>query len=244
MNRLLISCAALAVLAGGASAATVEARYRSAQSMFTGNFDIRYNNGVDPQYNPSNVGAGALAHEFRNTAGNLFAGQTLMTFCIDIAQTVDGNWRDYNITSVATAPDQDLPQGHVIGSTRAGYLASLYANAIADGLLDHRGSAIGFTDATHAAAFQLVVWELAYEAENTAWDLASGQFSVANSIAGDISAYFPTFFDWADDGLTLGGLRAMTFEGAQDQLIVIPLPTGGVMALAGLVGIAGVRRRR
>jgi MprA protease rhombosortase-interaction domain-containing protein len=35
----------------------------------------------------------------------------------------------------------------------------------------------------------------------------------------------------------------MTSQTAQDQLIVIPLPTGGALALAGLAGIA-IRRRR
>jgi hypothetical protein len=105
-----------------------------------------------------------------------------------------------------------------------------------------------------AAAFQLVIWELAFEDAGVLAAAAGGpnynslvandDFKVNNSINASVAANFNTFFGWAFNGDTLGGLRAMSSQTAQDQLIVIPLPTGGVMALAGLVGIAGVRRRR
>jgi hypothetical protein len=240
MNRLLISCTALAVLAGGASAATMKAKYLGI-GQNSGSYSINYKSGTYT----ANVGAGELRHQFDAVDGGRFASQTLKTFCIDIAENVQTNvWHNYSIDSVASAPDGDAPAGHIIGSARAGLIASLYANAITDGLLDNRGSAVGFTDGMHAAAFQLVVWELAFEADGAHGDLTSGEFKVTNSINAGVSAYFSTFLTWANLGTSFGSLRAMTFQGAQDQLIVIPLPAGGMMGLAGLAGIAAIRRRR
>ena len=240
MNHTLIACAAIAVLAGSASAATVHARYLGL-GQTSGTYNINYKNGLFT----STAGAGSLRHQFQNLPGNLFAGQTLRTFCLDIAQLVDtsGNFLKYNITSVANAPDQDLPAGHVIGSARASLLESLYANARQAGLIDHRGSGIGFVDGQHAAAFQLVIWELAFEKEGDHGNIGDGEFKVTNAINAGVSQHFDTFFGWANAGDSLSGLRAMTFAGAQDQIIIIPLPTGGALALAGLTAIA-IRRRR
>lgn len=239
MKLMLVACAGCAVLASGASAATVKARYLGTGQTF-GTYSINYKNGIFT----ANAGAGELRHRFANEPGNLFANETLRTFCVDIAENVStGVDRLYSITSVSTAPDGDFPAGHVIGSSRAALLASLYRGAIMNGLVDHRGSAIGFVDGKHAAAFQLVIWELAFEAEGAHGTIGSGEFKVTSSIDAGVSAYFSTFFEWADAGYTLNGLRAMTFEGAQDQLIIIPLPTGGALALAGIAGIA-IRRRR
>jgi hypothetical protein len=247
--KYVLAAAAVATLAGSASAATVKAKYTGlGQNSGSYQISLTHNSGTLN----ANVGAGALKHQVQGDS-QTFAGALLKTFCVDLAQNVVGQVKTYNIVSVASAPDPDAPTGNV-GSLRAGYLGSLYYNAIQAGLLDRRGSATDAMTNQQAAAFQLVIWELAFEDAGVLAAAAGGpnynslvandDFKVNNSINASVAANFNTFFGWAFNGDTLGGLRAMSSQTAQDQLIVIPLPTGGVMALAGLVGIAGVRRRR
>lgn len=241
MLRTLAAGVSLAALAGSASALTVQVSYHGPASTF-GTWQLRYNG--------SNVGtatAGPLTHKFLSNNTVLY-NQTLKTFCIDISQLVPPQnvALSYSIGSLADAPDANLPNGHVIGSNRAGLLASLYANAIDAGYLTSRGSATNAMDSKTAAVFQLAVWELAFETEGAHGNLGAGQFSLGGgSTAFDagMTALFSTFMGWADAGDSLGGIRALTRNGAQDQIVVVPLPTGAGLALAGLTGIA-IRRRR
>jgi len=247
--KYVIAVAAVAALAGGASAATLKAKY-TGLGQNSGNYHIALNHNGGTL--TAHVGAGALKHQVQNDS-QTFAGQLLRTFCVDLAQNVVGQVKTYEIISVANAPDPDAPTGNV-GSLRAGYLQSLYYNAMQAGLIDHRGSATDAMTDKQAAAFQLTVWELAFEDAGVlaaavgggsyASLLAGDDFSVTSNINAGVAANFNTFFGWAFNGDTLGGLRAMASQTAQDQLIVIPLPTGGAMALAGLTTLAAVRRRR
>jgi hypothetical protein len=253
MNRLLISCTALAVLAGGASAATIKAK-QTGLAQNSGSYKLYFGGNQTPGHN---VGAGAINHTVAGDS-QTWANAQLRLFCIDINQSTQNQFNTFQIGSVADAPDPDAPTGN-IGSLRAGFLGSLYYNAIQAGLLNNRGSATDAMTNQQAAAFQLVVWELAFEdsgnlaaasGDNSSWAslLATDQFIATqgngNAVGGAIATNALTFFGWAFNGDAFGQLRAITSQTAQDQLIVIPLPTGGVMALAGLVGIAGVRRRR
>lgn len=249
MNRLLCAAAALAVVAGGAQAATVKAKYTGVGDAVGNAFGLKL---VHTQGTSNyNVRAGSLIHQVQ-ASSETFAGQSLRTFCIDLAQTVNGSVNTYTIKKVDAAPDPDAPTGNV-GEIRAGFLQSLYANAIDAGLLDRRGSWIGDDD-KQASAFQLVVWELAFE-DAGILDTARGgvmpinslltqdNFKVTSNLNTVASSDIEQFFQWAFEGRTLAGLRAMTSMTAQDQLIVVPLPTGGALALAGLAGVA-IRRRR
>lgn len=248
MVRTFIACAAVAALAGSASAATIKAKYEGlAQNTGTYNISMTHSSGTIS----ANVHAGALKHKVQNDS-EIFAGQMLRTFCIDIAQNVVGQVRTYDIVSVASAPEPEAPTG-AIGAVRAGYLQSLYANAINAGLIDRRGSATDAMTNQQAAAFQLVVWELAFEDAgvlsaavglgNYKDLLKVDAFKVTNSINTSVFNLTEGFFEWAFSGDALGGLRAMVSPTAQDQLIIIPLPTGAGLALAGLTGVA-IRRRR
>lgn len=246
--KFVLGVAAIAALAGSASAATVKAKYTGlAQNTGTYNLSLQHNSGTLT----ASVKAGALKHEVTGDS-QTFAGKTLRTFCVDLAQNVVGSVKTYNIISAAEAPDPDAPTGNV-GTLRAGYLQSLYYNAMQAGLLDKYGSATDSMTNQQAAAFQLVIWELAFEDGGAlaaaaglggyASLLANDSFEVTNSIAAGVASNLETFFSWAFNGDKLGGLRAMSSQTAQDQLIVIPLPAGGAMALAGLAGVAARRRR-
>lgn len=248
--KLFVAAAAVVTVAGAAQGATIKAKYDGlGQNHGSYSISLTHNTGTLT----ANVAAGALKHQVQGDS-QTFAGQALRTFCIDLAQNVVGQIRTYDIVSVASAPDPDAPTGN-IGSVRASYLESLYYNARQAGLIDNRGSATGAMDGKTAAAFQLVVWELAFEdAVNLAAAagnsgmynslVVSDGFKVTNSINAGVAANFGNFFDWAFSGDTLSGLRGMTSDTAQDQLILIPLPTGGGLALAGLTGLAVLRRRR
>ncbi|MGP1309725.1 MAG: VPLPA-CTERM sorting domain-containing protein [Phycisphaerales bacterium] len=248
--KLITAIAVAAAVSGAASAATVKAKY-SGMAQNTGSYHISLAH-TSGTYN-AHVGAGALKHQFQGDS-EIFAGQMLRTFCVDLTQQVVGQVRTYEVISVANAPDPDAPTGNV-GALRAGYLGSLYYNAMQAGLIDHRGSATDAMTNQQASAFQLVIWELAFEdagvlaavsGNNSGFGslFANDDFKVTNSINGGVAANFDTFFGWAFNGDAVGGLRAMASQTAQDQLIIVPLPTGGGMALAGLAAIGCTRRRR
>ncbi|MGP1309724.1 MAG: hypothetical protein ACTS27_05955 [Phycisphaerales bacterium] len=250
MNRLLIACAAVAAVAGAAQGATLKAKYTGlAQNSGSYSISLSHNSGTLT----ANVGAGALKHQVQGDS-QTYAGALLRTFCIDLAQNVVGQIRTYDIASVASAPEPDAPTGNV-GSLRAGYLESLYFNAMQAGLIDNRGSATNAMTNQQAAAFQLTVWELAFEdagvlaavAGNAGMYnslFANDDFRITNSINAGVAANFSLFFSWAFNGDELSGLRAITSATAQDQLIIVPTPTGGLLAIAGLTGVAAIRRRR
>jgi hypothetical protein len=246
--KFVIATAGAIALAAGASGATVKAKYTGlAQNSGTYHIALQHNSGTLTAH----VGAGALKHHVQNDS-QTFAGALLRTFCVDLAQNVVGQVRTYNIQSVASAPEPDAPTGNV-GTVRAGFLQSLYYNAMQAGLIDNRGSATDAMTNQQASAFQLVIWELAFEDAGVlsaavgggsyASLLANDNFEVTSSISAGVASNLNTFFGWAFNGDTLGGLRAMTSQTAQDQLIIIPLPTTGGLALAGLAGVA-IRRRR
>lgn len=247
--KFVLAAAAVAALAGTASAATLKAKY-SGLGQNSGSYHVSLIH--DTGTINAHVGAGALKHQVQGDS-ETFAGALLKTFCVDLAQNVVGQVKTYDIVSVASAPDPDAPTGNV-GTLRAGFLQSLYYNAIQAGLLDSRGSATDSMTGQQAAAFQLVVWELAFEdsgvlaaaagGPNYTSLLANDDFEVTSTISAGVAANLDTFFGWAFNGDVLGGLRAITSATAQDQLIVIPLPTGGMMGIAGLAGIAAIRRRR
>lgn len=248
MVRIFATCAAITACAGGAAAGTIKATFMGlGQNTGSYNISMTHSQGTLTAH----VAAGALKHQVQGDS-QLFAGQMLRTFCIDIAQNVIGQVRTYDVVNVASAPEPDAPTGE-IGTVRAGFLQSLYANAIDAGLLDRRGSATDAMTNQQAAAFQLVVWELAFEDAgilSSAVGLGNYKdllkvdaFKVTNTINTTVFNTTELFFEWAFEGRELRNLRAMVSNTAQDQLVVIPLPTGGALALAGLAGIA-IRRRR
>ncbi len=229
-----VVCAALVCSAGAgaAMADTVEVRYRN-----TGLTRSITLSGV----RNATVHAGELVHEFRNGTGAAASLTGLIsTFCTEVTQNVNTNWHLFTLTDASQAP---MP-GSGMGEAKASMLARLYGLA---GGQQHQS-------ADYAAAFQMMIWEIVYDYDEAVADTGnlsrtSGnlRFSSSGSYFGAVSAIFDDLRTslMASAGTPMPNLAAIVNGTTQDQLLVLmPLPSAGAMALAGLVGVAGVRRRR
>lgn len=164
------------------------------------------------------------------------------TFCVQLEEYVSGgNQYTYDVLDVAEVPDAEPG---AMGSYRASLIEDLYARNYAS-----------IDSAEDAAAFQVAIWEIVHErGGNTAGELMVGElglstgtsqfrngngaidggvFDLAGSLLAGLGGGTETF-------LGFGGLRGLSNEQFQDQLIVVPGPG----ALAGIIGVAAIRRRR
>ncbi len=187
-----------------------------------------------------NVSAGQL--KFKVLAGGTHTGFTvnsiIYTFCTDISQGA----ADGYLTIVSL--DQAPAPGAAMGLDRAAMVSLLYATKYADSQ----------TSSLKAAAFQLAVWEIVNEAaidfsQGTRGlagiDTSSGDFRASTNASAQTQAnsYLDSAFLAFKDGLTGFNVVAGVSPTIQDQLFLIPLPTGAGLACAGLLAV-GARRKR
>ncbi|MBM4112721.1 MAG: hypothetical protein FJ253_05000 [Phycisphaerae bacterium] len=181
--------------------------------------------------------------------GNAFAGQihqtisggssidgSWITFCTDLSQHVSGSFNPFEIVTV-----DFLPSGSPMGAAKANAIRDLYAYAGGSQLLDSTANAL-------AAAFQLALWEVLVDfddsADGHALDITAGGFSATKTngdafsatLMSHLSSLFGAIGTVDSSGVQLVGLSSGQH---QDQIIVIPAPA----ALA-LVGAAAITRRR
>ncbi len=164
------------------------------------------------------VWAGQLSHTVN--------GESLKTFCTELTQWAHSGV--YDIIEVAGAPATD-PMG--AGAAQAIYRLFNATNGGADIDSNDKG-----------AAFQAVVWEIAYDF-NIGLSLGAGRVQ----IGGVSNTWFNTFKQFAMDpqGDASPNTIAYTHEQWQDQLGPRPIPLPGTAAM-GVVGLVtlGSRRRR
>lgn len=178
--------------------------------------------------------AGHMVHEL--TSGPR-SGSQFSTFCIELSEEASSNDVVYQIVDLADAPAPGLPYGQAV----ADQINAVIANAVALGWIDARLQ----SDTQQAnyygrmGAIQAAVWE----AIGGSIDLNSSKTSGSLRDAYAVLMNEQTF----DESARIDGLKAMTNDGQQDMLIVVPLPPAafaGLGMLAGLGGVRAVRRRR
>ena len=210
----------------------------------------------------SNVFAGSLNHQFttgaagsanavaQSDSSSVLNGRTLGTFCTDILEHVDSNWRTHNLTQVTTAPTTQNLANAAMGDGKSNRLAQLYNYGQSTGLLNGQGGWASNSDSgtnrDQGAAFQLLVWEIVFGVANEAnWE-SNGALRVSG-LSSSVRNYFAQFRDLsASYSDNLAGFRASSRSGSQDQLVIIPLPPA-FFAGAGMLGLVmGARylRRR
>ncbi len=192
-----------------------------------------------------NTFAGQLKHQFTNGTGPMarFNGQTLVTFCTDLTEHTTSTAKTYSVVDVKDVP---VTAGWpAMGQDRADAMERLFA-AAPSSLFDWTAA-----DPAHAAAFQIAVWEIAYdynEANPLSFDVTAGNFRARQTsgaaLAAPVSTWLSNLAVSVND-LDGGASRVLGLSrsGSQDQLQVVPLPSTGVLGLAGL-GLVGTARRR
>lgn len=184
--------------------------------------------------------------QFINAVGNNGAGQfsnaSFSTFCIDLFPVNGSNANDdWTIQSIASAPvDNDTnPNGAgPYGAAREAAVHDVVWKAIDLGWIKSDLSATDlYTNADYGLtlmAIQGAIWYALFQ---------DGDTPVTSTNA-TIQARMNTLTSTIGDNNTVAGLRAMTNDGNQDMLYVVPLPPAAFAGLATLVGVAGVARLR
>ena len=164
----------------------------------------------------------------------LNGGPSFTTYCIDLYEFIAFGTPLTDYTLVAGA-------AHAFGNANAAVdIGKLYAE---NNLVD---------SATKQAAFQIAIWEIAYEATGTPYNLASGsaQFSggtAATSGALSLaSSWLGAVATTTNNSYTVWTLDSVGNPGHQDQVFATPVPEPSTYAMlaGGLLAMGFVARRR
>ena len=186
------------------------------------------------------------------TTASVFAGQIRLTLTGSTGQNLNGLWTSFctelsqfiyingAAQTYTVLPVSDLPiPGAGMGTVRSSAIARMYAAAA--------GSQFG-TNSDIAAAFQIAVWEVSMDYDGTAASLNTGVGSFkGNSLTAAINGHLSNLFAAASNtggvGSNILGIGNATY---QDQILDLSngIPAPGAMALLGLAGVVGGRRRK
>lgn len=177
----------------------------------------------------TNPSVSALAGEFNMT--NADTGESFLAYCIDLLTSISfGNSYSYDFFD----PDTRLPGSDIVSNLQA-----LYS-----------GNYAGVDTRNESVAFQMAIWEIAYETDASAGlNVGTGSFGVssnstetntlANQYLGNLDfsseKYLLTFWDGE-----AGRRHGQDLVSAQP----IPLPASAFLLLGGLGGLAAMRNRR
>ncbi|MDE2627351.1 MAG: PEP-CTERM sorting domain-containing protein [Burkholderiales bacterium] len=158
----------------------------------------------------------------------LNGGPSFTTYCVDVYQFLNfgTNYTDYNVVP-GTA--------HAFANSHAATdIGKLYAE----------GNAVN--SATTQAAFQIAIWEIAYETSSV-YNLATGSARFYGGTA-DTSGALALATSWLNalPGVTRSPYDLSVLESSahQDQVTAVPEPSTFVLMATGLLGIGLVSRRR
>lgn len=194
--------------------------------------------------NRQNVFAGQLKHQLSNGTGDAATLQgEYVTFCNDLVQHVTSSTRTYDIMDIEDMP---VAYGHApmgAGAQQAIYDIYGYAN---------RAQLGPNADRDLAAAFQIAVWEIAFDYDDAqgaaSLDTDDGHLKVTSTSGGSLTsailANLDNLFGAVGSGASQGGLIGIGHPDYQDQMVVVPLPAPVLLGSAGLLGIVAIKRRR
>ena len=221
MSRLLKKTVALACLALGAMSAQADNLTFSgyANSYQTVNFALSGSNAPVSGY----TGAGGFL-------ASLNGGPSFVTYCVDLYQFIGFGGSGYN------------------DYTRVDGAAHAFANANALTDIGKLYSEHNVVDnALSQAAFQIAVWEIAYETSGT-YNLGKGSATFTGGTAASSGALALASSWLGALGNTSNTYRLSVLEspGHQDQVFAAPIPEPSTYAMmaAGLIGMGFIARRR
>lgn len=164
---------------------------------------------------------------------SLNGGPAFTTYCIDLYEHIEFGqpaYTDYSLVSGAA---------HVFANN---------AHANTDiGKLFAEGNVVN--DATTQAAFQIAIWEIAYETSGS-YNLSNGaaRFSGGTALSSGALALASAWLDAlpaaVNPGYSVAVLESIGRPGHQDQVFAVPEPSTCALLAAGLLGVGLTTRRR
>jgi len=120
-------------------------------------------------------------------------------------------------------------------------------------VFDANYATLDFSDADQAAAFQMALWEAAYEDENNMLDMSSGLFAASSTGSTDLANDYLEAAElytgpevWNVSFLEVTGYGPDRAKNTGQNLVTVsavPLPAAGMLLLTVLFGSAGITSR-
>ncbi|MDZ4754657.1 MAG: hypothetical protein SGJ11_09185 [Phycisphaerae bacterium] len=242
--QMIMGVGVAAVIASTASASInvdyLGLGYGKSQSV-SYNSTVQWNQaGSGPFYSLS-----AFDHHWVDTDTN----QQFIGWCIQLYQGITiGNAYTFDVVALENAPQAPLAPGPM-GVLQAGLMRDLFARwaDTAPGTIVPEANLANTN--SKAAAFALAIWEISHE-NFTAVDLGTLKSQMSLTLGGlrvNATADVLAYYNAMHASLGVGGWLYADVDGlvnssAQDQARLVPAP--GALALIGLAGLFGARRRK
>jgi hypothetical protein len=225
--KTLAAASALALMAAPGSAAILDYHGLDGRSGVTVSGDV----GSGPSY----TGVGG-AFKMGDVGNQLGLGDRFIAFCLDLAGTIQDNY-DYVINNV-----NPFQPGRELSSIQVDNVKRVFNSSYAS---------VDVGSNVQAAAFQLALWDAAYEDTLAGLGLSIGIRSGAGTgtNAAAVTSLANTFLDNAKnwDGVQRFSINFLdaTVDERQDLVMAtpVPVPAAGLLLIAG-IGAFGIAKRR